>query len=78
MTMCSSKLIRRLRATGYEVRTDTERFSPQLQEQVQLQTTILLTKLLKVELGSVINNFIDEYQIDKDQWVEGYSTLANV
>jgi hypothetical protein len=20
---------------------------------------------------------IDEYQIDKDQWVEGYSTLAN-
>lgn len=21
---------------------------------------------------------IDEYQVDKDQWVEGYSTLANV
>jgi hypothetical protein len=21
---------------------------------------------------------IDEYQIDKDHWVEGYSTLANV
>jgi hypothetical protein len=20
---------------------------------------------------------IDEYQVDKDQWVEGYSTLAN-
>jgi hypothetical protein len=21
--------------------------------------------------------YIDEYQLDKDQWVEGYSTLAN-
>ena len=27
--------------------------------------------------GAPAGFHIDEYQIDKDQWVEGYSTLAN-
>ena len=27
--------------------------------------------------GAPAGFHIDEYQVDKDQWVEGYSTLAN-